>query len=224
MSIVIMIFATHEHLLQRLNLTPPPSILPTMRAIERSNHCVFFPPDRYFHGENAQFSVMSSQSSDEDDDVIVLRVCSNRHCQGIDDLQFDEETGESFCGCCRDLYARAETEGFRVLLSTDYLALVQLIFSRFDTDKKGYWDYRDWRTFQSMTSHPSPDEIDSAESLGEFFLEEYDITLGGKCGPVVTVCDLENMYGGYIYNHIDALVEDSEALEEEGVINTEVLE
>lgn len=168
---------------------------------------------------------MSSGSSD-DEDVVVLQVCANRHCQGINDLEFDEETNQSYCGRCRALFARTEKEGFRILLSNDDLALVKLIFDHFDEKRRGYWTYKEWNAFQEATDRGAEEPIQSSSELQEFFLEEYDLTIAdlGCDGPVVRLVDLENMYGGYLYNNVDALVEDSETLEDQNVINTGVLE
>lgn len=165
-------------------------------------------------------------SSDDDDDVVVLQVCATKHCQGIDNLVFDEETNENYCGRCRALYARTATEGFRILLGEDDLALVKLIFKRFEQKESGYWTYNEWAEFQKCTGHSSGTTISSPEALQKLFKEEYDIDLSEKAGKgfVVTCTDLENMYGGYQYNHIEALVEDSDALEEAGVLHTGVLE
>lgn len=168
---------------------------------------------------------MSGGSSD-DEDVVVLQVCANRHCQGIDDLEFDEETNQSYCGRCRALYARTEKEGFRILLSTDDLALVKLIFDQFDVKRRGYWTYKEWNAFQDATERGAEEPMESGEELKDFFLEEYDLSIAdlGMDGPVVRLVDLENMYGGYLYNNVDALVEDSDALEDQGILHTGVLE
>lgn len=168
---------------------------------------------------------MSGDSSD-DEDVVVLRVCANRHCQSIDNLEFDVETNQSYCGRCRDLYARTETEGFRILLSDDDLALVRLIFDHFDTQRRGYWTFKDWNRFQETTDRGAEEPMASADDLRDFFVEEYDLRLAelGIDGTVVRIIDLENMYGGYLFNNVDALVEDSETLEDAGVLNTGVLE
>jgi hypothetical protein len=168
---------------------------------------------------------MSGGSSD-DEDIIVLQVCANRHCQGIDNLQFDTETNQSYCGRCRALYARTAKEGFRILLSNDDLDLVKLIFNLFDKKGCGYWTYKEWNAFQEATDRGAEEPIASAADLQTFFLEEYDLTIAelGSNGPVVRLVDIENMYGGYLYNNIDALVEDSEALEDEGLLHTGILE
>ncbi|KAG5467086.1 hypothetical protein LSCM1_01267 [Leishmania martiniquensis] len=168
---------------------------------------------------------MSDRSSD-DEDVVVLQVCANRHCQGIDDLEFDEETNQSYCGRCRALYARTETEGFRVLLSSDDLNLVKLIFDLFDRNRCGFWTYQEWNAFQEVTDRGADGPIESSSALKEFFKEEYDIEISahGKDGAVILLVDLENMYGGYLFNNVDALVEDSEAMEDQGLLHTGVLE
>ncbi|KPA86642.1 hypothetical protein ABB37_00747 [Leptomonas pyrrhocoris] len=168
---------------------------------------------------------MSSDSSD-DEDVVVLQVCANRHCQGIDDLEFDADTNQSYCGRCRALYAQTDKEGFRILLSNEDLALVKLIFDHFDKQRRGYWTCKEWTAFQDATDHGTGEPIESAAALKDFFNDEYDLTLAdlGSDGPVVRLVDLENMYGGYLFNNVDALVEDSESLEQQGVLNTGVLE
>ncbi|KAG5492923.1 hypothetical protein JKF63_01503 [Porcisia hertigi] len=168
---------------------------------------------------------MSCHSSD-DEDVVVLQVCANRHCQGIDDLEFDEETNQSYCGRCRALYARTETEGFRILLSDDDLGLVKLIFDKFDAKSRGFWTFKEWKAFQEVTDRGSAEPIESSSNLQEFFKEEYDIDIvsQGNEGAVILLADLENMYGGYLYNNIDALVEDIEVMEGQGLLHTGVLE
>lgn len=168
---------------------------------------------------------MSDHSSD-DEDVVVLQVCANRHCQGIDDLEFDEETNQSYCGRCRALYTRTEAEGFRILLSADDLALVKLIFDHFDEKSRGFWTCQEWNAFQEATDRGTEEPVENAADLKAFFKEEYDIVIAdhGKDGAVVRLVDLENMYGGYLYNNVDALVEDSEAMEDAGLLHTGVLE
>lgn len=166
-------------------------------------------------------------SSDDDEDVVVLRVCGNRNCQRTDNVQMDEETSELYCAHCRSLFARSETEGFRVLLSDEERPLVALIFSVFDDGAKGFWSFNDWAKFQAVTDHPSDEIIDSGDALENFFSEEYDISLGKNRADgkhVVWLSDLENMYGGFFFNQIDALTEDANSLEEQGIVNTEVLE
>lgn len=164
--------------------------------------------------------------SDEDEDIVVLRVCANRGCHRTDNIEVDEETGELYCGYCRELFARTETEGFGILLTEVDRPLVRLIFNAFDEGKKGYWDYKNWAKFQSFTDHPPDCEIDSDTALKAFFATQYDIELRrNHLGVyVVTLDELEAMYGGFFFNHIDALNEDSAALEDGGVINTETLE
>ncbi|CCW64403.1 unnamed protein product [Phytomonas sp. EM1] len=165
-----------------------------------------------------------SDNDEDDDDVVVLRVCAN--CHGIEDLEFDEETNESYCRLCRDLFKLTKYEGFRILLNNDDLALVSLIFSTFDSQKKGFWDYKDWGEFQKCTQHFPTEEIDNSDALASFFKEEFDLVLRKKNGngAVIQLSDLENMYGGYAFNHINALTEDSETLQNDGIINMGVLE
>ncbi|KAH9601447.1 hypothetical protein LSM04_001986 [Trypanosoma melophagium] len=163
--------------------------------------------------------------SDDEEDVLVLQVCANKQCLGIEDLEFDEESGEMYCVNCREMYARAEKEGFRILLSVDDKPLVNMIFKCFDGDK-GYWTHEDFKRFQDNTSHSSDTNIDSHIALKEFFKEEYDIDIApGVTGEyVVQPRNLEDMYGGYLYNNINALHEDCDALEDAGMINTAILE
>lgn len=180
----------------------------------------------------------SCSSSSDDDDVVVMRVCATRRCQCIKDLQYDEETNESYCGNCRALFARTHTEGFRILLSEDDLALVDLIFNAFDKRHRGYWTYKEWCHFQEDINNSSSSDITDAHELREFFVEEYDIVLRpaedkqkkaedddlDSTQYVIRLEDLENMYGGFAYNNVDALVEDADALQDLGVVNTDVLE
>ncbi|KEG14928.1 hypothetical protein DQ04_00251040 [Trypanosoma grayi] len=163
--------------------------------------------------------------SDDEEDVIVLQVCANKQCLGIEDLEFDEESGELYCASCRKLYARAEKEGFRLLLNAEDKPLVEMVFKCFDGGK-GYWNYKDFVRFYEHTGHSSETDIDSHERLQDFFKEEYDIeiTLGATGEYVVQQENLADMYGGYLYNNINALHADCDTLEDAGMINTAVLE
>ncbi|EPY30265.1 hypothetical protein STCU_01410 [Strigomonas culicis] len=165
-----------------------------------------------------------SGSSDEDEDVVVLQVCAR--CQGIEDLQFDEETDTSYCARCRRLFARTGTEGFRILLNNDDLALVALIFKTLDKEEHKHWTWQTWNEFSDYTEHAAEAPIKGPEDLKNHFKEEFDIDLGEKKGEgyVITLKDLENMYGGYVYNQVDMLTEDSEALEAVGILHTGILE
>nr|CCC92937.1 conserved hypothetical protein [Trypanosoma congolense IL3000] len=163
--------------------------------------------------------------SDDEDDVIVLQVCANKQCLGIEDLEFDETTGEMYCAKCRELYDRAAREGFSILLSADDVDVVHMIFKRFD-EGKGWWTYKDFVRFLNSTQQPPETDINSQEDLKAFFKEEYDIDLAlGSSGEyVIRVKDLEEMYGGFAYNNINALHKDCDVLESAGLINTAVLE
>ncbi|CBH14442.1 uncharacterized protein TEOVI_000101400 [Trypanosoma equiperdum] len=163
--------------------------------------------------------------SDDDDDVVVLQVCANKQCLGIEDLQFDEAMGEMYCANCRELYNRAAQEGFRILLSPEDVVLVRMIFDRFDNGK-GYWTHDDFVRFQESTLQDVETDINSHEALKEFFKDEYDIELTPSSSGEYNILpeNLEEMYGGYAYNNINALHKDCDALESIGLINTAVLE
>ncbi|ESL06560.1 hypothetical protein TRSC58_05764 [Trypanosoma rangeli SC58] len=163
--------------------------------------------------------------SDDDEDIIVLQVCANKRCLGIEDLQFDEESGEMYCVNCRELYARTEKEGFRLLLNDEELPVIAMIFKSFDGGK-GYWTYVDFGRFRDYTDHSNDVAIDSHEALRDFFKEEYDIGISkGVTGEYVVLKEnLEDMYGGYLYNNTNALNADCDLLEEAGMIHTETLE
>lgn len=167
---------------------------------------------------------MSDSSSDED--VVVLQVCSNRNCGGIDDLEMDEETNLLYCGRCRALYARTETEGFRILLSDDDFAVIKMIFDCFDCDKREYWTFTEWNEYRRHIDRPCGDEITSPDELQLFFMEEYDIGIekDDKENYVIRLADLENMYGGYQFNDIPALIEDCDAFEDQELLRTGRLE
>lgn len=163
----------------------------------------------------------NDSTSDADDDIVVMQSCATKGCVNIDGIQFDIETNESYCGECRERFQRAEREGFHVLLGLDDLALVRLIFDAFDPHSREAWTFNEWCDFASLTDHGTDAEIHSPADLTAFFAEEYDIHL---TNDVVTLRDLENMYGGYQYNQVDALTEDCEALEAAGKISSAVLE
>ena len=169
--------------------------------------------------------------SDDEDDVVVLRVCHNRGCMGMEDLQFDEEVGEMFCAPCRSLFDRALKEGFAVLLNDDDRAVALTIFTAFDRGAKGFWTHSDFQDYLERTvnrkSHSSC-EVRSPEELQDYFQDEFDIRLERQHAAgdtyAVTLRDLLNMYGGYLYNNVNALREDAEQLEEDGSINLSALE
>jgi hypothetical protein len=170
--------------------------------------------------------------SDDEDDVVVLRVCYSRGCVSMEDLQFDEEVGELFCAPCRALFARALKEGFSLLLNEDDRAVGLTIFTAFDSGRKGFWSFEDYQRFVDKATSKGRgggnDPICSDDELRDYFKEEYDINLE-RHGPgagefAVTLQDLLDMYGGYQFNGMDALREDSENLEEGGSINLSALE
>ncbi|KAF8283528.1 hypothetical protein C3747_1g372 [Trypanosoma cruzi] len=163
--------------------------------------------------------------SEDEEDIIVLQVCANQRCLGIEDLEFDEESGEMYCVNCRELYARAEDEGFRLLLTDEDMPLINMIFNCFDGGKR-YWTYEDFDRFRGYTGQSSETAINSHEALRDFFKEEYDIEISkGATGEyVVYKQNLEEMYGGYIYNNINALIADCDSLEDAGMIRTATLE
>jgi hypothetical protein len=164
--------------------------------------------------------------SDDEDDVVVLRVCHTKGCVSMDDLQFDEEVGELFCGACRELYARALRDGFALLLNEDDRAVVGTIFTTFDSDRKGFWTVADYAAFIEVVTRDGSEAIETDEELRDFFKSEYDVALMTYGGGEFGIClqDLLDMYGGYQFNGIDALREDSERLEAEGAINLSALE
>ncbi|KAG8347126.1 hypothetical protein ERJ75_001744400 [Trypanosoma vivax] len=161
----------------------------------------------------------------DDEEVILLQVCANKQCLGIEDLEFDEETGEMYCVNCRALYARTAKEGFRILLAEDEEQAVRMIFDRFDGGK-GYWTYQDFVRFQDAVGSACDCDINSDEALRQFFKDEFDIDISQRESGeyVVWIKDLENMYGGYVYNNINALHKDCDTLENARLINTALLE
>lgn len=169
--------------------------------------------------------------SDDEDDVVVLQVCASNGCMSVEELEFDEEAGELYCLKCRELFARAEKEGFHVLLSRDDFEVVRLIFRAFDKDNKDYWTWEDYNVFQDSLEKSTGDPLKSSNDLDDVFHGEFDITL--REGPpgsahegqfVVSLEDLEDMYGGYLFNNVPALRDDSEALADAGIINLGALE
>lgn len=179
--------------------------------------------------------------SDDDGDVVVMQVCASIGCDEIYNLEFDEETGESYCAPCMAKMARAVKEhDFSILLTHDQRDLVRLVHTSFDSSRKGYWTYEDFNSYADATAENRNDEIcfGSNEEMREYISEEYGVecathevpatTIGLPEGfvplPVVTLHTLENIYGGYIYNRINALQDDVDALQDDGHINTDVLE
>eukprot|EP00331_Platyophrya_macrostoma_P001289 CAMPEP_0176406474 /NCGR_PEP_ID=MMETSP0127-20121128/892_1 /TAXON_ID=938130 /ORGANISM="Platyophrya macrostoma, Strain WH" /LENGTH=167 /DNA_ID=CAMNT_0017785605 /DNA_START=52 /DNA_END=555 /DNA_ORIENTATION=- len=166
-------------------------------------------------------------SDDENDDVVVMRVCARNGCVAMEDLEFDEETGEMYCASCRELFARAAKEGFHVLLSHEDLNTVELIFDAFDKGHKDHWTFEDFNLFQDAIEKCDGGPLETSEALASYFREEFDITLkhtDDNGAAVVTRMDVEDMYGGYAYNNLPALTEDAEHLSEAGFINLSVLE
>jgi DNA polymerase IIIc chi subunit len=167
---------------------------------------------------------------DDEDDVVVMRVCHARGCMSMMDLTFDEQVGEYFCAACTALFARALKEGYAVLLSEEDKAVVSVIFDAFDRGRKRFWTFAEYQQFvdnaTSNRKERSHEPITSADELREYFKEEYDIDLQQQGGREVgvTLQNLLEMYGGYQYNGIEALRDDTENLEQEGAINLSGLE
>lgn len=176
----------------------------------------------------------SSSSSDDDDEVVVMRVCSSRGCTAMQDLQVDSETGELYCGPCLRRIRDAEQHGFRLLLDTDEMGLVRLVFTAFDEGRKGFWRYDDFNRYLEATAaaRAEVDPVEDQHHLEEYFKQEYDIQLqvashGAEAEGefVVTMDNLADMYGGYVYNGAyTALRDDVEVLESHGTVNSAVLE
>ncbi|EPY39544.1 hypothetical protein AGDE_04384 [Angomonas deanei] len=100
-----------------------------------------------------------------------------------------------------------------------------MIMDKFDEKKKGFWSYEEWNEFCSYTSQGGDGKVESDEELEQFFKEEFDIALSKKDGRfVVSLEDIENMYGGFQYNDVNALAEDADALDSAGITNTGILE
>ena len=162
-------------------------------------------------------------SSDDEDDIVVMQVCNNTGCTSMNDVKYDVESDQMFCGECRALFMRAEKEGFHILLSRDDLALVEMIFDTFDSHQKGFWTFEDYNKYADETGENRDENVtvSSAEDLEEHFHAEYDINV--PAGEL-TQRHLQNMYGGYMYNGQTALRDDAEVLGEKGLMSLAALE
>lgn len=158
--------------------------------------------------------------SDSDDDIVLSQVCSGPDCCSGVELEFDVEQGKFYCYRCRDLFERAETEGFRILLTEESKHIIALIFAAFDKASSGRWDAQTFNQFAESCFSFEVHISDAAE-LTEFFQTEYDIAL---TEGTVTLENLEEMYGGFAYNGIGALNDHADALVEAGLLNLESLE
>ena len=158
--------------------------------------------------------------SDSEEEVYLSQVCSGPDCCSGVELEYDVEQDKFYCFRCRELFARAETEGFRVILTAESKEIISLIFAAFDKKKTGEWDPA---TFTQFAEACFSFEVhtDTADELTEFFHSEYDISLNGG---VVTLENLEEMYGGFAYNGVGALNDHADALVEEGILNLGNLE
>jgi hypothetical protein len=179
-------------------------------------------------------------SDDDDGDVVVIQVCAAVGCASMQQLTFDEETGEMYCAECAEKLQAADTDGYDTLLSSDDVSAVNIIFYAFDKDEKEYWTFREYNAYleATSTSRKETHVFASNDEMAEYMLDEYDV----KCGEVkqslpgeddsaclvvrniITVKELRTIYGGYMYNGINALREDLEVLEDEGFINTAMME
>lgn len=157
-------------------------------------------------------------SYDDDDDIVVAQTCGTRGCCSQIDLVFDVEEGESYCGRCRELAARVETEGFHIVLTNEERQLVKMIFDAF-SHKKALWGPSEFREFAEAVGEHA-DAGDSLDDLVSYFKEEFDIALDGG----VSLVNLESMYGGYKFNNNPALDRDLDILSENGILRLDVLE
>lgn len=170
--------------------------------------------------------------SDDEGDVVVMRVCAGAECDELYGLQFDENIGESFCPrCLSKLREAEELNDFRMLLSPDDRRAVALIFAKFDVAKQSYWTFEEYNAYAAATSsltHEQP-HFSSNEEMAGYIEEEYAVACvdhigaNGTCtANVVTLEVLEKIYGGYMYHGINALRDDFDALQDE--VNFDVLE
>ena len=181
--------------------------------------------------------------SDDEGDVVVMRVCAGANCDEMYDLQFEEHTGESFCTSCLQKLKQAEQDGdYRILLSTDDRKAIQLIFDRFDERGRGYWSHEEFNNYLDATACNRSEQLDPFDDdrdMAHYIEEEYGVTcesvevdareVGLPEGLVtlanlITLTVLEKIYGGYMYHGVNALRDDVDALEEGGEVNFEVLE
>ena len=181
--------------------------------------------------------------SDDEDDVVVMRVCAGVGCDEMHGLEFDETIGESFCAECLQKLREAERDNdFRVLLSPHDQAAIRLIFDRFDHGRRGFWDFESFNEYLEVTNVNRSDALDPFESnveMAEYIDEEYGVGCDAvevpasvvglpegtvKMSNVVTLDVLEKIYGGYMYHGVNALRDDVDALEDAGEVNFEVLE
>lgn len=163
---------------------------------------------------------------DDDDGVITLQTCSFPNCGQMRGLKLDDETGMPYCEGCLRRIADAEAHGFHLLLSIEDKAIVGLIFAGFDTEKRGFWTFHEFREYCIATNRDDG-LSNGSEDLQKFVQDEYGIDLkeDAQHGFVVKVVDLEDIYGGYVYNNqYDVLTEDAECLNDQGIIHLGVLE
>ena len=164
----------------------------------------------------------------DDDDVVVMKLCAFPGCGTMRDLKFDIETSEYYCKACHSRLLHSVEEGFYVLLSQEELTIVTMIFNAVAQGAR-YWSFAQFADYLQVISDlkkSPPCMIRSSDDLVDFFLTEYDITLGTAGGePAVTLKDLQNIYGGFVYNGVySALRDDAERFEQEGIINLQVVE
>lgn len=164
-------------------------------------------------------------SHSDDDDIIVAQTCGTRGCCSQVDLEFNVEEGEYYCGTCRELAARAETEGFHVLLTAEERQVARLIFEAFSNGADA-WGPAEFGKFAAGTGEHDAfldlGDSPSAADLADYFKEEFDIEISPAAG--VTLRDLEAMYGGYKYNNNPILDADADTLSEAGLVRLGLLE
>jgi hypothetical protein len=182
-------------------------------------------------------------SSDDEGDVVVMRVCAGVGCVETFGLEFDEGIGESFCTECLQKLRQAEADNdFRILLSADDRGAIELIFNKFDFDRKGYWTFEEFNAYLEATDANRNDPVgpfDSNAEMSAYFDEEYAVPTASVDVPaavvglpegtvtisnIVTLEVMEKIYGGYMYHGVNALRDDVDALEDAGEVNFDVLE
>ena len=168
--------------------------------------------------------------------MVTMQVCHAHGCEETDGLVFEEDIGEHYCPHCLEKVNRVEETGdYDICLTTDEMAQVALVFKAFDKKRTGVWSYAQFNEYCGATaaSRASVPEFTSDKDFHEYVLEEYGVACQtmhpapfdpAMMLPSFGLAELRKVYGGYAYNGMDALREDVETLEEEGVVHTSVLE
>lgn len=182
--------------------------------------------------------------SDDEGDVVVMRVCAAIGCTEIHGLVFDERAGESYCERCYAKLQQAEKQNdYSILLTADDFKAIDMIFSHFDVHRQGYWTFEEFNDYLSATSGNRNDQPDAFESNGEmaaYISAEYGVECATVevpaaviglpeegmigLGNVVTSETLQQIYGGYVFHGVNALKDDLNALEDGGEMNFAALE